>query len=341
MKYPKFDPKMREEYKKILMENEYGQIPPKPKKVYAEKIQSCAYLASKVIRTQWMLFAEFESGESIMFPITNYFIRGAKKTKTLIHLDFAKEIPNKGNPSEEIVERGWNIVHVYYEDIVEDNGQRNLNNDKVFEKICPDTGKIMLWAWSMMRVYDFVSTLEEVDEKNIGIVGHSRLGKTAFLTGAFDERFAFVHVNGSGTSGAAMFEHLPLDGEHPGESVKFITDYNYFWYCKKFLSFIGKEREMPFDQHLLGYLVAPRILNVASGSHDYNASPNAEFEVCKACSNAWEAYGKKGFIGPDKAVVDQGYFEGNVGYCCRTGIHYLGRTDWTNMLNFFEKNLNE
>ena len=32
---------------------------------------------------------------------------------------------------------------------------------------------------------------EEVDEKNIAIVGQSRLGKTALVTGMLDERFTF------------------------------------------------------------------------------------------------------------------------------------------------------
>ncbi|MBR2377219.1 MAG: hypothetical protein IKA85_05525 [Clostridia bacterium] len=341
MKYPKFDVNLKEEYKKILMENEYGQIPPTPKKVYADKIQECAYLASKVIRTEWRLYIEFEGGETVFFPVVNYFVNGAKNNKTIIHLDFFSELPNRYSPTEEIVERGWNITHVYYDDIVEDNAERNLINDKIFEKLCPDTGKLMIWAWAMMRVFDFISTLPEVDEKNIGIVGHSRLGKTAFLVGAFDERFAFVHVNNSGTSGSAMFEDIPLNEKYNGESIKFITDYNPFWYNKKFLEYIGKEKEMPFDQHLLGYLVAPRPLLIAAGSQDYGSSPLAQFKLCKASSNAYDYYGVKGFIAPDAPTVDEVYFDGKLGYYLRFGIHYLGRTDWDNLLTFFDKNLNK
>ena len=332
---------MREEYKRVLMENEYGQIPPKPEKVYAVKIKSHAHLSSKVIYTEWMLYADMPSGDTIMFPFRTYFIPGSKKTKTLIHLDFFNELPNKYSPTEEIIEDGWNIVHVYYEDIVEDNKYRKLNNDQIFERICPDTGKIMIWAWSMMRVFDVIEKMEEVDEKNVGIVGHSRLGKTAFVTGAFDDRFAFVDVNGSGSSGAAMWSHIILDGKYRGERIEGLYAYNPFWYCKKFSTFAGQERELPWDQHLLGYLVAPRVLNIASGSLDVNASPMAEFEVCKACSNAWDYYGKPGYIGPDTPVVDEGYFEGNVGYCSRYGQHFLGKTEWNNLMKFFNSRLNK
>lgn len=40
-------------------------------------------------------------------------------------------------------------------------------------------GKIALWAWAALRVMDYLQTREYVDLKNVAVVGHSRLGKTA------------------------------------------------------------------------------------------------------------------------------------------------------------------
>ena len=68
-----------------------------------------------------------------------------------------------------------------------------------------DAGKIAMWAWAAQRVMDYAQTLVDVlDLKNGVVCGHSRLGKTALLAAATDERFAFVYSNNSGCSGAAV-----------------------------------------------------------------------------------------------------------------------------------------
>ena len=109
---------------------------------------------------------------------------------------------------------------------------------------------------------DYLQTCDFVDKKNIAVIGHSRLGKTALLTGAFDERFAFVISNDSGCSGAA------ISRDKEGERIDAILTRFPFWFCKNYAKYAGKEEDLPFDQHWLMSLIAPRKLTVLTGSQD-------------------------------------------------------------------------
>ena len=64
-------------------------------------------------------------------------------------------------------------------------------------------GTIAAWAWGIHRILDYLTTLPELDASRIIVVGHSRLGKTALLAGAFDTRIAVVMPHQAGMGGTA------------------------------------------------------------------------------------------------------------------------------------------
>ncbi len=336
----------REEIKNVLQKYEYGTIPENPTRVYAEELSiDDMFCAGKAPLQRLLLKAEVY-GKEVSFPIEICKpLQTVKPEKTLIYLNFFKELPNKYFPMEEIIDCGWTTVSVYYEGITSDNS--NIDNNACIllnnEEKYPingnlgdgevKTGKIAMWAWGVMRVIDYLYTREDINTENLALIGHSRLGKTALLAAAFDERIAFVHSNDSGASGAALYAST----NENCEKIYDLATIRPYWFSDAFQKYIGQEKELPFDQHYLLGLIAPRVLSVGSAEGDPRANPQGEMEGARAASMAWAEFDEKGLIAPDKAETGVNYHEGKVGYYMRKGYHYHSREDWKRSLAFFEK----
>jgi len=122
-----------------------------------------------------------------------------------------------------------------------------------------------------MRVVDYLMTLPEVDSGKVALTGHSRAGKVALLAGALDERIAMVVPNGSGAGGAGCFRV-----EEKGvETLELITQPERFgyWFHPRLREFAGRIDRLPFDQHFLKALVAPRLLLSTDALGDQWANP--------------------------------------------------------------------
>ena len=99
------------------------------------------------------------------------------------------------------------------------------------------------------------------------MVGHSRLGKTALLAAAFDERIALVIPHQAGCGGTA-----PSRGK-VGESVKQINTSFPHWFDGTFKEFNDQPDRLPFDQNCLVALVAPRPVLFSNAVEDTWANP--------------------------------------------------------------------
>ena len=134
-----------------------------------------------------------------------------------------------------------------------------------------DWGSVAVWAWGAARVVDHLVTLPEIDADRIIITGHSRTGKAALLAGVLDERVAMVVPNGSGCGGAGTYRYA----QKGSETLKFITLESRFksWFQKDFAQFSKKEFRLPFDQHFMRALVAPRLILNTDALGDAWANP--------------------------------------------------------------------
>ena len=329
----------REKIKELLQTHEYGFLPAAPQRVWAEACLSSdadkVFCAGKAPIERFILHAETESGK-VVFPFSVCLPKGEGKKKVVLVLSFDKEIPNKYLPAEEIIDRGWGFACLHYESVSPDTPVLDENARALGFGESGKVGKLMIWAWAAMRVADCLLLREDIDGDNLAIAGHSRLGKTALLAGAFDERFAFVHSNCSGVAGAALYS----SHNHECEDIKILAEIRPYWFADEYRTYIGKEKELPFDQHYLIGLIAPRCVSIGSAQDDPRANPKGELDGARVASIAWKAYEKKGLIAPEKIEVGVNYHSGSVGYYMRKGLHYFSREDWNRALDFFENKLN-
>ena len=333
----------RKEIVALLCKEEYGFFPAKHEKISFEVLsEDVRFCAGKSTLYKVKVSVSFGKKE-FSFPIYANIPKKEGKHPFFVHINFTDGVPDKCLPIEEICDRGFAVISFSYRDVTEDDVLLTVEHkpksneldlyEVLFErKAAPETmecGKIAFWAWAASRAMDYAETLDCLDLTKAAVVGHSRLGKTALLAGALDERFRYVISNDSGCSGAA------ISRDKVGESIERITTRFFYWFCKDYYKYRAKEQELPFDQHFLIAASAPRKVYVASAVEDTWADPDSEYLACYAASEVYEKLGMKGFVCPDRLPqVGDVLQEGNILYHLRSGCHYFSREDWGHYMDY-------
>lgn len=329
---------VKNEYTKTLCSEEYGYPLPAPTKLEFEKVKPINGRFAAGTATFYKVIAHTEIlGKEFSFPFSVVLPNKTGKYPFFVEIDFENGVPNKYFPTEEIINNGFAALHFYYEDVTSDNADMTNGLSGILypdgERKGDDPGKIMMWSWAAQRVMDYAMTLDCLDFDNAAVIGHSRLGKTALVTGMLDSRFKYVISNDSGCSGASITR--AKEGEH----IDFITKTFPFWFCKNYTNYVD-ESKLTFDQHMLLATIAPRTLIVGSAADDTWADPDAEYLGCCAASKAWENLGLVGFVHPNRLPTPGSVFdEGNICYQIRTDGHYLSRRDWNVYFDIIRKKM--
>ncbi len=128
-----------------------------------------------------------------------------------------------------------------------------------------EAGTIMAWAWGVSRLIDALEKTPEagIDVHHLGMTGCSRWGKGSLAVGAFDERIALTIPQESGSGGASLWRVGAQVNKQKGK--QFVQGLNSAgsegnWMRTSFKNYDGKENTLPFDQHMLVDMVAPRAL---------------------------------------------------------------------------------
>lgn len=265
-----------------------------------------------------------------------------KEKKAIPAEDADRGKASKRFPVELILERGYAIGTAYYEEWEPDfDGGIHLGVRRLLykenEKQNPDEADaIATWAWGLGMLLNAVTQFSdklEVDPTQVAVFGHSRLGKTSLWAGAIDERFAMVISNDSGCGGAA------LNRREFGETVHRINTVFPHWFCDNFRKYNKSIADLPFDQHELIALIAPRPVYIASASKDLWADPRGEFLSGLHADPVYRLLGTEGF----GDVREFPGIEEPVGkvirYHNREGEHDLLEYDWIRYLDFADEYL--
>lgn len=246
---------------------------------------------------------------------------------------------------ESIVDAGYALVTAHYYDFFydrEDDDFEGKYPKSIFALFGRDSSAdfsgsegraISAWAWGYSRVLDYLAGSEaRIDPSRVAVMGHSRLGKAALWAGANDPRFALVISNDSGCCGAA------LSKRRIGEDLHRILRFRH-WFCKDFDKYTDNEEALPFDQHELLALIAPRPLYVASAAGDVWADPKGEFLAAAEASRVYALYGLEGLSVDGMPSVGVPLHGGRVGYHIREGKHDVTPLDWRHFISFANKHL--
>ena len=339
-------PARRDEILGIFQKEMYGSMPP-GSPVYLKTLEQKRTRDKTAIRRQVRMTFQADGGGPHIDWLILYPAKAKGPVPAIMMLNYYGNDDVFTNerfpvPAETILSRGYAYVTACYEDISPDpdtlqnpSEQLAAARQGIFKMWAPSctTGSLMAWAWSLCRGMDMLEKDSRIDASKVVVTGSSRLGKAALIAGAFDQRFAAVVVNQTGGGG------VPLSKRNYGEYVGSMVDQFCYWWCKSFSQYAGREKSMPFDQHMLLACIAPRPLLVEGFDHKW-FDTKGEFLAMKAASPVWEFLGAPGL--PDVEWPDELETKAigpNLGYVWRTGKHGIAEKDWMWLLDFADNSL--
>jgi len=174
-------------------------------------------------------------------------------------------------------------------------------------------GALSAWAWGYHRCVDLLLREAWIDPNRIAVTGLSRGGKTALVAGATDERIALVNDTASCAAGSAVFRYVGAGGE----TLNIINAFP-SWFGSGLRPYLGREQDIPFDQHCLLATISPRPLLLTFALDDRWSNPEGMVQ------SAWAAGEVYRFLGaPD-----------DIAFHLRNGGHGQTQEDWHVLLDF-------
>ena len=304
--------KRRAEIKDIVLYYEYGHPAPAPRNLKAiERTVSRSKMADA---TEEQVLLSMGPGRKAAFHLILTIPEGKGPFPAIVKGDLSW-----GRVSTSVLtaaaQRGYIVAEFNRTEVAPDSRDQS----KGARPLYPDSDWAVLaaWAWGFHRVADYLTTMDCVDHERIAVTGHSRGGKAALLAGALDERIALTAPNGSGCGGAGCYRIL---GEKSEDVAAILKNFP-FWFHPRLKEFIGRVDQMPFDQHYVKALVAPRALLSTEALGDLWANPLGTQQTHLAAKQVYA------FLGASDRI----------GIHFRQGKHDQNDEDWRALLDFADQ----
>jgi len=198
--------------------------------------------------------------------------------------------------SNQAIQHGYAFVTFNNGDCGEDTTLRNADGSWAYRttRFFPaypnyDWGLLRAWAWGVSRIVDYLETDPSVDKTKFIVTGVSRTGKSALIAGAYDERIAMVAPVASSGGGTPAYRYSGSVPDRGGKEglTEMVRKYPN-WYSDHLHQFWGQPDKLPFDEHWLIALCAPRPFISLEGDHDQNVNQNGVYRSILAAKPAYE-----------------------------------------------------
>lgn len=312
-------PRRRNELAAAIIPHEYGGMPPPP-------VRSDLYLRSSNRLRDWPgvsyrvfeLRTVFGNGQELSLTLSLWTPPGDGPFPVVLNSDGCWRYLNDV-VVQKILARGNIAASLDRTAAAADN--RDCYRETGLYRIFPEAefGVLSAWAWACHRAMDALERIDSVRADAIALCGHSRGGKTVLLAAATDERIALVNPNNSGIGGSGL-NRLKAEGS---ETVDSFTGANIFWFGKGFAEHRLRDGELPYDQHFLHALVAPRLLLLTEAYEDHPANPPGSYAAALAAREVYKLLGRKDAIG----------------WAVREGGHAHTSVDFDALLDFMDRHL--
>lgn len=268
----------RGEIKDLLLGTAYGTMPARPDRMHVTTVATSDLGGGRTLHVLAITIVPSNASMDGAFNITTWVFVPAGGGPFPVVLKVGKD--GEGF-SATAMDRGHVYACFNNHDLDPDTEGHDVQGPAQLAYPTHSWGSIAAWAWGAMRVLDYLlgepwvdvgtAPAPAIDPGVVAITGHSRRGKVALLAGALDERFTMVVPNGSGCGGAGSF----LVQGPACETIAIMTAPWLYkaWFMEEFGRFGWNEASLPFDQHFLRALVAPRVMLSMDAVDDYWANP--------------------------------------------------------------------
>lgn len=280
----------REEIYRTAIELQYGQQPPKPEVLRIEPLG----LGS---RTKTYRIVAGPAGHTVSFRMNVFFPANVPAPwPVAVDGDLCWDYSHDKEFIHAFLDRGIALAVFDRTELASD--VRSEGKRSPLYRAYPDLtfGALSAWAWGYHRCVDALLELGLADPNCIAFTGHSRGGKATLLAGALDDRAAIVNPNNSGCGGCGCHKvraaGITEDGDPKGnETLEAIIDQFDYWFSPELAKYYGRAEELPFDQHFVKALVAPRILLEGNAASDLWANPVGSYRTAVAAGKAFRLLG--------------------------------------------------
>jgi hypothetical protein len=270
--------------------------------------------------------------------------KARKKVPLIMEFDGFPQMRNSmqaDGPSweQQVLAKGWAYALLDPSSIQADNGAGLTEGivglmNKGKRRKPEDWGALRAWAWGADQVMDYLETEHTVDSRKVAIEGHSRYGKAALVTLAYDQRFLTGFISSSGAGGAKLYRR------NAGEVVENVAGPSeYHWMAGNFIKYAGPLNwgDLPVDSHELITLCAPRPLFISGGSKgDGWADARGMFMAAAAAGPVYRLLGKKDLGTSSFPEAQTTLISGEIGFRQHEGGHTPG-PNWPTFLAFASK----